>query len=219
MASLFALLRVTRGSGLGSLLGLALIIGLAGGAVLTGAESYRRTDSAFDRLIVETEAWDVLVNPDFGTQSALRVEDIAALPGVEQVARADGLALSPRTIDSLEDLDTQKAAFASDGRWGYDFARPRIRAGRMPAVDAPDEAFLSAAPADSMGLGVPIGLVVGRLAWRTLAERLGAVVELVAPVSALGVLAVAVLGLALLVGLVPGLRAARAHPADTLRTE
>ena len=68
-------------------------------------------------------------------------------------------------------------------------------------------------------IGVPIGLVAGRVAWTVLAERLGAVVELVTPVLAFGLLAVAVVTLALVVGLVPGLRAARAHPADTLRTE
>ena len=68
-------------------------------------------------------------------------------------------------------------------------------------------------------IGVPLGLVVGRIAWTALAERLGAVVELVTPSLALGLLAAAVVILALLVGLVPGLQAARAHPADTLRTE
>ena len=57
------------------------------------------------------------------------------------------------------------------------------------------------------------------MAWTVLAERLGAVVELITPVLAFGLLAAAVLILALVVGLVPGLRAARAHPADTLRTE
>ena len=119
MGSLFALLRATRRSGGRGLIGLALIIGLAGGAVLTGVEAYRRTDSAFDRLIVATEAWDVLVNPDFGSQSALRAEDVAALPMVEQFARADGLSLSPRTIDSVDDLDRGPTVFASDGQWGY----------------------------------------------------------------------------------------------------
>ncbi len=68
-------------------------------------------------------------------------------------------------------------------------------------------------------IGVPIGLVAGRVAWTVLAERLGAVVELVTPVLAFGLLAAAVVTLALVVGLVPGLRAARTHPAATLRTE
>ena len=68
-------------------------------------------------------------------------------------------------------------------------------------------------------IGVPVGLVVGRLAWSTLADRLGAALVLVTPVLALCLLSAAVVALALLVGLVPGLRAAAAHPADTLRAE
>ncbi len=68
-------------------------------------------------------------------------------------------------------------------------------------------------------IGIPLGLVAGRVAWTVLAERLGAVVQLITPFLAYGLLAIAVLVLALGVGLVPGLRAARAHPADTLRTE
>lgn len=60
---------------------------------------------------------------------------------------------------------------------------------------------------------------VGRVAWAALADRLGALVELVTPVLVLGALAVGVVVLALLVGLVPGGRAATARPADILRTE
>lgn len=70
-----------------------------------------------------------------------------------------------------------------------------------------------------LAIGVPLGLVAGRVAWSALAERLGAVVALITPFLAFGLLAAAVLTLALAVGFVPGVRATRAHPADTLRTE
>ena len=154
MAALVALLRATRRSGGRGLIGLALIIGLAGGAVLTGVEAYRRTDSAFDRLLVDTEAWDVLVNPDFGTDSQLSLDQVDALPMVEDVARVDGLALTPRTIDSIADLDASAGAFGSDGYWGYDFARPLVASGRLPDVDDPDEVFVSSAAARAMDLEV-----------------------------------------------------------------
>jgi ABC-type antimicrobial peptide transport system permease subunit len=68
-------------------------------------------------------------------------------------------------------------------------------------------------------IGIPVGIAAGRLAWSRVAEDLGAFVSLVTPTLALTVVAVAVVGVANLVGLVPGLRAAAAHPADTLRTE
>lgn len=154
MGSLLALLRATRRSGGRGLIGLALIIGLAGGAVLTGVETYRRTDSAFDRLLVETEAWDVLVNPDLGVGSELQMDDVAHLPMVETVSRFDGIALGPRTIEAIEDLDSGGPVFASDGQMGFDFGRPLVRAGRLPDVDAPDEAFVSSAAAQAMDVQV-----------------------------------------------------------------
>ena len=40
---------------------------------------------------------------------------------------------------SVDDLDLGPTYFASDGQWGYEFARPRISEGRMPAVDASDD--------------------------------------------------------------------------------
>ncbi len=47
-----------------SALGLALLVGLAGGIVLTAIAGARRTDSAYPRFIAESEAFDVLVVPD-----------------------------------------------------------------------------------------------------------------------------------------------------------
>jgi ABC-type lipoprotein release transport system permease subunit len=68
-------------------------------------------------------------------------------------------------------------------------------------------------------IGIPTGIAVGRLAFRAVIDRLGGLVDLVTPVAALVALGFGVVVLANLVGLVPGLRAARAHPATILRTE
>jgi ABC-type antimicrobial peptide transport system permease subunit len=68
-------------------------------------------------------------------------------------------------------------------------------------------------------IGVPVGLVVGRLAWSEVIDRFGGLVDLVTPIGAMALVAGAVLLLANLVSLVPGLRAARAHTASILRTE
>ena len=77
---------------------MTLIIGIAGRRA-TGVEAARRTNSAFERLLADTEAWDVLVNPDDGTESALRMEDIAALPMVEDAfaSMASSSAPAPST--------------------------------------------------------------------------------------------------------------------------
>ena len=70
-----------------------------------------------------------------------------------------------------------------------------------------------------LAIGIPVGTVIGRQAWTLQAESLGAVLERVTPLPAYGTLAVGVVALAVLAALIPGLRAARAHPATILRTE
>ena len=46
-----SLLRASLRAGWRPLVGLALLIGVAGGALLTGVEASRRTETAFDRLL------------------------------------------------------------------------------------------------------------------------------------------------------------------------
>ncbi len=67
-------------------------------------------------------------------------------------------------------------------------------------------------------VGLPLGLIGGRWSWTLLAERLGTVAVPLVSAGALVVVGVIVLGLANLVGLVPGIRAARS-PGTALRTE
>ena len=47
----------------------------------------RRTDSAFSRLLVATNAAHVMVNPDYGNDSGLDWKAVAKLPMVTQAAR------------------------------------------------------------------------------------------------------------------------------------
>jgi predicted lysophospholipase L1 biosynthesis ABC-type transport system permease subunit len=70
----------------------------------------------------------------------------------------------------------------------------------------------------SIMVGVPLGIVVGRVAWNALVDSIGAVAEPVFP--AVGALLVPVLVVfAALIGVVPGRWAARARPATVLRAE
>ena len=110
-----SLLRASLRAGWRPLVGLALLIAVAGGALLTGVEASRRTETAFDRMLIATNAWDVLVNPDEGTDSPLTFETVAALPMVEQAGRVDGVFLAPGHVDSFDDLEDGFTVFASDG--------------------------------------------------------------------------------------------------------
>jgi FtsX-like permease family len=68
-------------------------------------------------------------------------------------------------------------------------------------------------------IGVPTGIVLGRLAWRAYSDRLGVVPEPVTSPLVLVLVAVAVLGVALLASVTPAWRIARQRPAVALRTE
>jgi ABC-type antimicrobial peptide transport system permease subunit len=66
-------------------------------------------------------------------------------------------------------------------------------------------------------VGVPIGLVFGQFIWRDFAISLGAVPVAVAPTTTILILAVATVGGAVVLALVPATLAAQVQPADALR--
>ena len=68
-------------------------------------------------------------------------------------------------------------------------------------------------------IGLPIGVVGGRMAWTLVAGRIGFPVEPVIPGRALAIVALGVLVLANLVAVVPAWVAGRIPPARILRTE
>ena len=68
-------------------------------------------------------------------------------------------------------------------------------------------------------IGVPLGLAVGRFAWRLFADDLGVKPEVVAPLAPVLLLIPVTLILANLVAALPGWFAARIRPAPVLRTE
>jgi ABC-type antimicrobial peptide transport system permease subunit len=67
-------------------------------------------------------------------------------------------------------------------------------------------------------IGLPLGIVSGRVAWGALAHSIGAVSETIVPPT-LALLPPAVLLFALVVAVIPGLRAIRVLPANALRSE
>jgi hypothetical protein len=71
----------------------------------------------------------------------------------------------------------------------------------------------------ALGLGIPAGILCGRLAWRVFAHQLGIEPAVVVPVLALAALVPAALVLAAAIAAVPGESAARARPAQILRSE
>ena len=70
-----------------------------------------------------------------------------------------------------------------------------------------------------MIVGVPLGVVVGRVTWRAIVANLGVLSPPVLPTAAITVVVVLVIAVANLAALGPGMVAARTRPAVTLRTE
>ena len=135
------------------LLGLALLVGFAGGVTLAAAAGARRTDTAYPRLVRETRAWDVLVNPDNGTDSALTAHKIAGLSEVVRAGRVDGLAVSPRNVQSPSDLfEGYGIVLGADRAVGRTFGRPKLLAGHMPGLHRPYDILVNSLLAERRGL-------------------------------------------------------------------
>jgi ABC-type antimicrobial peptide transport system permease subunit len=71
----------------------------------------------------------------------------------------------------------------------------------------------------ALGIGLPVGIIGGRWAWRTLASYLGALAEPRVPMVTVLALVPIILLLANAVAFLPGRRAARLQPAIALRAE
>jgi hypothetical protein len=70
-----------------------------------------------------------------------------------------------------------------------------------------------------IAIGVPLGLLIGRLLWRTVADSIHVTSSGVAPLAAIAIASLATLALANAIGIVPAALAARRTPATDLRAE
>ncbi|MDQ1433067.1 MAG: putative transport system permease protein, partial [Actinomycetota bacterium] len=125
-----------------SVLALALLAGLAGGVTLAAIAGARRTDSAYSRLLVATNAAHVLVNPDDGNDSALDAQAIARLPMVAAAGRENGMIVLPLPVRGARDL-TESINLGLVGAMGRALARPHVLHGRAPDPQAADEVLVN----------------------------------------------------------------------------
>ncbi len=117
--------------------GLALLVGLIGGAVLAAAAGARRTDSAFARFLVATKAPDAVVfsSPTDASFAQISAGQLAQLPSVDSVAEGAFF-----TVLGMSDVGLIAGA---DGRLGGSMLRHKLLAGRPPRPEAIDEAMVS----------------------------------------------------------------------------
>ncbi len=115
---------------------LALMAGLAGGAVLALTAGARRSSTAFERYRQETLAGDIDITPSDPDPS--RFEAVERLPEVVALSRMAFPFIRPQGTDLYPYLDFL-AAVGPDGTFGTRIDRPRMVDGRMPRPERIDE--------------------------------------------------------------------------------
>jgi FtsX-like permease family len=141
---------------------LGLLVGVAGGAVLTAAAGARRTDSAYSRFLVASRAADVFVAP-FNTGLDGYYRALAQLPDVAVVATLVGVNATPLRPDGRP-VTSGPVVVPAGGRFGYQLEIPKLLAGRLPRPDRPGEVAVTQIGASSMRLHVGSTLVLGACA-------------------------------------------------------
>ncbi len=130
---------------------LALVVGLAGGAVLTTLAGARRSSTAHERYREETLTSDIDVttsNPD-----PARFDAVVQLPQVEVVARSAFPFIIPQGSGLYPYLEFV-VIVGPDGKLGTVVDRPRLVEGRMPNPARSDEIAISDRLAAERGLAV-----------------------------------------------------------------
>ena len=129
-----------------------LLIGTVGGMVLGALAGARRTDSAYDRMVAETEAWDVLVNPNDGIESALDPESVGRLPQVEAIGTLDGVGAMLIDGDATTLGSGPLVLAARDERVLVEFSRPRVIDGAIYDPADPSHVMIEDVVAENYGL-------------------------------------------------------------------
>ena len=137
-----------------SLLAVALLVGLAGGAVLASLGAASRTDTAFSRMRHATNAWDILVNPNNGSDSKLTMAELRKLPAVQAIGRVDGVILYPSFVKSISDAFSLPPFLIADRNSTYTIGRPLMTAGHQPLPDDPNGVWVERTFAASRHLKV-----------------------------------------------------------------
>jgi ABC-type lipoprotein release transport system permease subunit len=146
MAAVWALVRARLRERRRALVGLALLVGVASGAVMAAAIGARRTDTAYDRLLAVTLADDAEVQVGGYEDYQTLVDRLRRLPQAADLGVESQALLAPAMPG-----DPRKYVWGSgfislasvDGRVGRTINRPLILAGRRPDPTRADEIGVS----------------------------------------------------------------------------
>lgn len=139
-----------------ALVGLVLLVGLAGGFVLAAVAGARRTATSLDRMAEETKVGQLVI--DVGQLEPDAVERIARLPMIEE----SGLASIVFAV--VDGVDTDLGLWIPrDDRAGVAVERDRILRGRRPARKSTDEVMVNETAAGVMKVDVGDQITISTL--------------------------------------------------------
>src|SRR5207249_8698381 len=153
-------------SRLGSILALAVIVGVIGGVVIAAAAGARRTQSAYPRFLASENALTLVVqvgskeDPPTARRVLREIEGFPQVEATTLVANAvGGLRIPGRRSRGIV-----FPLVSPDGRFGTTINGIKILKGRAYDPSAPDEVVPSFSVADNLGLhvGETIHLVYGQ---------------------------------------------------------
>jgi putative ABC transport system permease protein len=127
-----------RSARLGTL-GLILLVGIAGGVVLSAAAGARRTETAFPRFLTAARAADALVSPN-STGSQGFYAEVGKLPQVEETS-SEAACMAFSRPGETDQGNFFPAIAPMDDRFYTRIERPKLLAGRVPRPDRIDEAL------------------------------------------------------------------------------
>ena len=147
MSSLWLTLRAELRCRWRPMLGLALLLGVIGGVVLTAAAGAERTDTAYPRLLHWARAAQVAIVP---TGNGVHARYFAALARLPQVAAMSTTELYQATLpargsQSLTPVDTMSSP---DGSFGLTADRVKVLAGHRFGARAAGQAMIDQKLAD-----------------------------------------------------------------------
>lgn len=129
------------------LLGIALLVVVAGGVVLAATAGARRTATSLERLVARTSAADL--QADLGPFDASLVEEIRALRSVAAVGSATIV------FAVIDDVDVDVGlGLPRDAGVGGSVERGLLLEGRRPVPDRAEEVSLTESTADLLGAAV-----------------------------------------------------------------
>ncbi|MDQ1510084.1 MAG: putative transport system permease protein, partial [Actinomycetota bacterium] len=188
MNAVWLRLRVEARAHWRSWLGVALLVGVVSGATIAAFAGARRTETAYDRFLVGTHAFDIAVTNGSTPASTNRQFDFAEIARLPQVADATTIAYyasEGKTAAGKPISESDLTPFASsDGRFGTSLNGVRVLHGRLPSRS--NEMAMSFFAADRLGVRAGQTIQLALLGPKAMAAGGGAPT----PIHVVGVLAI-----------------------------